>query len=100
MERPLFFTPIPRVRVQVKNPPKPETGPWQVVLYNDQVHTMAEVVQALVKATGFELIRCAKTTMEAHLAGRAIVTRTDETSAERIVGALVNDGLLAAVRPA
>jgi ATP-dependent Clp protease adapter protein ClpS len=100
MERPFFLTPIPRVRVQVKHPPKPETGDWQVVLYNDREHTMAEVVQALVKATGFELIRCARTTMEAHIAGRAVVTRTDEAKAERITAALVAEGLLAAVRPA
>ena len=61
---------------------------------------MAEVIQALLKATGFEAIRCAKTTMEAHIAGRAIVTRTDEESAERIVAELVRADLLAAVRPA
>jgi ATP-dependent Clp protease adaptor protein ClpS len=74
-------------------------GPWRVLLFNDQTHSFTEVILLLALATGYSLERCQRITMEAHLAGRAEVTRTDEGQATRIVGILRRGGLLAAMRP-
>jgi ATP-dependent Clp protease adapter protein ClpS len=75
-----------------------EEGPWRVVLFNDQVHTMHEVVMLLMTATNLSVERCVTIMMEAHVAGRAEVIRTSETRASRIVEILTQGGLLAAMR--
>ena len=74
-------------------------GSWRALLYNDQEHSFAEVITLLVMATGFDLRRCAKITLEAHTAGRAEVVRTGEDEATRIAESLRAGGLLAAARP-
>ena len=75
-----------------------EQGPWRVVLFNDQVHTMHEVVMLLMTATGLSVERCVNVMMEAHVAGRAEVIRTSENRATRIVEILTQGGLIAAMR--
>ncbi len=85
---------------QATRVPQPiaEEGDWRVVLFNDQVHTFAEVITVLAAATGFDVERCSEITLEVHTAGRAMVTRTDAGQAEKMVRTLTRGGLLAAVR--
>ena len=46
--------------------------PWNVILYNDDFHSMDEVVRQVQKATGCSLETAAAITVEAHNSGRAI----------------------------
>lgn len=72
---------------------------WRVLLFNDRVHTFADVIALLALATGFSLEKCAQIALSAHTMGRTEVTRADQGRAEQIAGVLQGGGLLAAVRP-
>ncbi len=47
-------------------------SPWNVILYNDDHHTINEVVLQVQKATGASLQTAFEITMEAHTKGKAI----------------------------
>jgi ATP-dependent Clp protease adapter protein ClpS len=47
--------------------------PWQVVLFNDEVHSFEEVIHQVQKAVGCPLERAVELTWMAHRNGRAIV---------------------------
>jgi ATP-dependent Clp protease adapter protein ClpS len=50
-----------------------DTGnPWNVILYNDDYHTMDEVVRQIIIATGCAFSKAYIIMIEAHLKGRAI----------------------------
>lgn len=52
---------------------RPKTRePWQVVLYNDDVHSFDEVILQVQKATGCTLPEATRITLEAHNRGKAI----------------------------
>ncbi len=46
--------------------------PWNVILYNDDVHSFDEVILQVQKATGCSLERAAAITFEAHNNGKAV----------------------------
>ncbi len=46
--------------------------PWNVVLYNDDVHDFDEVVLQVQKATGKALEQAYQITLEAHSRGKAV----------------------------
>ncbi|HXN06056.1 MAG TPA: ATP-dependent Clp protease adaptor ClpS [Nitrospiria bacterium] len=46
--------------------------PWNVILYNDDVHSLEEVISQVQKATGASLENAIAITLEAHASGRAI----------------------------
>ena len=46
--------------------------PWNVILYNDDVHSFEEVIFQIQKATGASLQNAIEITLEAHASGRAI----------------------------
>ncbi|MBI2900555.1 MAG: ATP-dependent Clp protease adaptor ClpS [Planctomycetes bacterium] len=46
--------------------------PWNVVLFNDDVHTFDEVILQLQKATGCSLERAVQITYAAHTEGQAV----------------------------
>ncbi|MBI1820393.1 MAG: ATP-dependent Clp protease adaptor ClpS [Nitrospirae bacterium] len=46
--------------------------PWNVILYNDDVHSFDEVILQVQKATGFSLEKSVEICLEAHNKGRAI----------------------------
>jgi ATP-dependent Clp protease adapter protein ClpS len=46
--------------------------PYNVVLYNDEIHSCDEVIAQLMKATGCNAGRANQIMMEAHNTGRAI----------------------------
>lgn len=48
-------------------------NPWQVVLFNDEVHTFDEVILQVQKATGCSLERAVEITFRVHHNGKAVV---------------------------
>jgi ATP-dependent Clp protease adapter protein ClpS len=46
--------------------------PWQVLLFNDEVHSFDEVILQVQKATGCSLERAVQITYEAHNTGQAV----------------------------
>ena len=57
--------------------------PYVVILYNDDYHGMDEVTIQLQKATGYEIERCIRITIEADSSGRAIAYTGSESDCER-----------------
>ena len=60
-----------------------DSGPYVVILYNDDYHGMEEVVMQLQKATGYDIERCVHIMFEAHSRGRAIAYTGSEEDCER-----------------
>ncbi|HLK55609.1 MAG TPA: ATP-dependent Clp protease adaptor ClpS [Chthonomonadaceae bacterium] len=60
-----------------------DSGPYVVILYNDDHHGMEEVVAQLQKATGYDIERCYFIMLEAHTRGRAIAYTASEEDCER-----------------
>ncbi|MGM0506084.1 MAG: ATP-dependent Clp protease adaptor ClpS [Bacteroidota bacterium] len=48
-------------------------SPWSVILYNDDVHTVEEVIAQLIKATGCSTQRAKELTLRVHYKGKATV---------------------------
>ena len=46
--------------------------PWNVILYNDNVHSFEEVILQVRKAAGVSIEKAVEITLEAHHKGRAI----------------------------
>ncbi len=63
-------------------------GPYVVILYNCDCHSMDEVVAQLLKATEYSLDRCMQIMMEAHLRGRAIAYTGSESACIRAANIL------------
>jgi ATP-dependent Clp protease adapter protein ClpS len=73
----------------IETVPKEELGnPWQVVLFNDEVHSIDEVVFQIQKATGFALERAFELTMRVHNNGKAVIYIGTEEKCERVAGVL------------
>jgi len=64
------------------------SGPWVVILYNDDYHTFDEVILQVQKATGCSLERAAEITLEAHTRGRAIAYTGEREECERVAAVL------------
>ncbi len=60
-----------------------DSGPYVVILYNDDHHDMSEVSAQLQKATGYDIERCYAIMLEAHTRGRAIAYTGSEEDCER-----------------
>ncbi len=79
----------PLTDVTVKTRPKAgeETStrripPYNVILFNDNDHTMEFVIEVLSKALRYNMERCFQLMMEAHGKGRAIVWTGPKEGAE------------------
>lgn len=64
------------------------TGPYIVILYNDDYHPMDEVVSQLQKATGYDIQRCLAIMLEAHISSRTVAYSGSEEECERCAGIL------------
>ena len=53
------------------------TGGFSLILYNDSVHSFDDVIEQVIKATGFGYNKAEAITMEAHSKGRAVVITGD-----------------------
>ena len=60
------------------------TGAYRVLLYNDDWHSMDEVVLQLQKATGCDIYKAIAIMMEAHAKGRALCYRGDRDDCHRV----------------
>lgn len=58
--------------------------PYVVILYNDDVHSIEEVIAQTQLATGYDIERCIYITLEAHLQGRAVAYTGSEEDCERV----------------
>jgi len=68
---------------------KAELGnPWQVVLFNDEVHTFGEVILQIQKATGYSLERASEITLRVHNNGKAVAYIGSKADCEKVAGVL------------
>lgn len=70
--------PVPDVQATTKTEPREETHtrrvpPYNVILENDDHHSMEFVIAVLGKALGYSLERSFQLMMQAHTTGRAVV---------------------------
>jgi ATP-dependent Clp protease adapter protein ClpS len=66
-------------------------NPWQVVLFNDEVHSFDEVILQIQKATGYPLPRAAELTLRVHQNGKASIffgTREACEKVDAVLGAI------------
>jgi len=66
-------------------------NPWQVILFNDEIHSFDEVILQIQKATGYSLERAAEITFRVHNNGKAIVyigSKMDCEKVESVLGQL------------
>jgi ATP-dependent Clp protease adapter protein ClpS len=74
-----------------ENTTKPEeelSNPWQVVLFNDEVHSFDEVILQIQKATGYSLERATDLTLRVHNNGKAVVYIGSKTGCEKVSNVL------------
>ena len=64
------------------------SGPYIVILYNDDYHSFDEVVFQLQKATGYAMEPCIAIMLEAHTLGRAVAFTGSESECERVASVL------------
>ncbi|MEM4251328.1 MAG: ATP-dependent Clp protease adaptor ClpS [Candidatus Bathyarchaeia archaeon] len=74
--------------------------PYNVILFNDEVHSMEEVVAQIIKATGYSKEKASNIMLEAHLTGRAVVWTGHRERAEHIASTLEEIRLGTKVEPA
>ena len=60
------------------------SGPWIVILYNDDWHTFDEVIEILIKATGCTEDRAEAIAIEVDAKGRAICYDGSREECERV----------------
>lgn len=72
-------------------------NPWQVVLFNDEVHSFDEVILQIQKATGYSLERATDITWRVHNNGKAVVYIGSKTDCEKVAGVLGQIKLLVKV---
>jgi len=63
-------------------------NPWQVVLFNDEVHSFDEVILQLQKATGYSLEKATELTLRVHNNGKAVVFIGSKKDCEKVAGVL------------
>ncbi len=67
-------------------------NPWQVVLFNDDVHGFDEVILQIQKATGVSLPRAAELTLRVHENGKASIYYGTREACEKV------DAILSAIK--
>ena len=72
-------------------------NPWQVVLFNDEVHSFDEVIYQIQKATGYSLERATELTLRVHHNGKAVIAIGSKTDCEKVAGVLGQIRLLVQV---
>lgn len=61
-----------------------EAFPWQVIIFNDEVHTFDEVIFQIQKATGAALQTAFEITVEIHAQGKAVCFEGDVDACDRV----------------
>ena len=63
-------------------------NPWQVVLFNDEVHSFDEVILQLQKAAGYSLEKATELTWRVHNNGKAVVYIGTKEDCGKVAGVL------------
>ncbi|HJT23880.1 MAG TPA: ATP-dependent Clp protease adaptor ClpS [bacterium] len=63
-------------------------NPWQVVLFNDEVHSFDEVILQIQKAAGYSLEKATELTWRVHNNGKAVVYIGSKEDCEKVAGVL------------
>ncbi len=71
----------------------------RVILFNDDYHTMDEVVLQIQKATGYSLEKAEAIMWEAHTRGQAVVYCGEPEECDRVAAILEDIGLRVAIEP-
>ena len=82
--------PATDIETDVKTQP-----PWNVILYNDDVHAFDDVILWVQKSCGCSLEKAIHITYEAHVSGRAIAYDGTQARCTSVCGALRRHGLQA-----
>ncbi len=72
--------------------------PWQVILFNDEVHSFDEVIIQVQKATSCPLDEAKRVTFEAHMKGKAVVFRGEFSKCHAVAGVLRQIELIVEIR--
>jgi ATP-dependent Clp protease adapter protein ClpS len=73
-------------------------GNFRVILYNDEHHSMEEVVAQIIKATGCSPERAVDIMLKAHLDGQAVCFRGSQARCEAVADVLREINLKAEVQ--
>ncbi|MFQ5753589.1 MAG: ATP-dependent Clp protease adaptor ClpS [bacterium] len=93
--------------MQIKTIPKKEktsssqpkiTRPWQVILFNDDIHSFDEVILQLQKAAGYSVLEATRITLEAHFKGKAVAFQGEFQKCNRVAGILREIGLIVEIQ--
>jgi ATP-dependent Clp protease adaptor protein ClpS len=63
-------------------------NPWQVVLFNDAIHSFDEVILQIQKAAGYSLERATEITLRVHNNGKAVVFIGSKEDCEKVAAIL------------
>lgn len=74
-------------------------GRWMVVIYNNQVNSLDEVIEVLMRSTGCSLKEASIETWEAHHYGQASVHFADRDECEVVAVMISSIGVRTQVRP-
>ncbi len=74
----------------VERPDEPGSSgsDYRVILYNDDFHTVDDVIVQLMKATKCDLEKAVQITVEAHRKGRAVCFRGDRGKCQKVARVL------------
>lgn len=87
------------VKEKDKSRDKPKiTEPWQVILFNDEVHSFDQVILQVQKATGCGLKEATRITFEAHMNGKSVAFRGEFADCHRVAGILREIQLIVEIR--
>lgn len=70
---------------------------YRVILFNDDVHSMDEVVFQIQKATGYSLEKAEAIMFEAHSSGQAVVYCGDLQECKKVADVLMQINLMVSV---
>jgi ATP-dependent Clp protease adaptor protein ClpS len=74
-----------------------QDSPWEVILFNDEVHSCEEVVFQIRKATGLGLQAASQVMMKAHSEGLAVCYSNSLEKCERVAAILCEIRLIVEV---
>ena len=88
---------ITKKKKKSKEKPKINT-PWNVILFNDDVHSFDQVILQVQKATGCSLLQASRITLEAHQKGKAIAYSGEFADCHKVAGILREIQLIVEIR--
>ncbi len=72
-------------------------NPWQVILFNDEVHSFDQVILQIQKAAGYSLEKAFELTIRVHEKGKAMIYVGSEADCEKVSAVLQQIQLIVVV---